>query len=126
MEITISIQELVLLILGIAAIVLLFYLIGLIKNLIETVKHANKVLEDTEIITSVAAEKAQELDGVIDDAVSSISAIGEIDKRKSECDKGRDKCCEFTGWAEESDDEEKAGEKRINNLTIIYVNGKIS
>ena len=68
MEITISIQELVLLILGIAAIVLLFYLIGLIKNLIETVKHANKVLEDTE------------LDGVIDDAVSSISAIGELIK----------------------------------------------
>ena len=80
MEITISIQELVLLILGIAAIVLLFSLIGLIKNLIETVKHANKVLEDTEIITSVAAEKAQELDGVIDDAVSSISAIGELIK----------------------------------------------
>ena len=62
MQITITVQELVLLILGIAAIVLVFYLIGLVKNLIETVKHTNKVLEDTEVITAIAAGKAQEID----------------------------------------------------------------
>ena len=80
MQITITVQELVLLILGIAAIVLVFYLIGLVKNLIETVKHTNKVLEDTEVITAIAAGKAQEIDTAVDGAIEAIGTISELIK----------------------------------------------
>ena len=74
MQITITIQELVLLILGIAGIVFVFYLIGLVKNLTETVKHTNRVLEDTEVITGIASSKAKDIDGVVE-AVGIISEL---------------------------------------------------
>ncbi|MCI8631226.1 MAG: hypothetical protein HFG67_02990 [Firmicutes bacterium] len=80
MQITITVQELVLLVLGIAGIIFIFYLIGLVKNLIETVKHTNKVLEDTEVITAIAASKAKDIDGAVDGAVEAIGTISELIK----------------------------------------------
>ena len=80
MEITMTIQELVLLVIGIAGIVLVFYLIGLAKQLIAAAKHAVQVLADAEVITGIAAEKAQELDGALDNAVETVNVISELVK----------------------------------------------
>lgn len=80
MEITMTIQELVFLVLGIAGIVLVCYLIGLAKQLTSVAKHAVQVLEDTEVITGIAAEKAQELDGALDNAVETVNVISELVK----------------------------------------------
>ena len=80
MQITITIQELVLLILGIAGIVFVFYLIGLVKNLTETVKHTNRVLEDTEVITGIASSKAKDIDAAVDGVVEAVGIISELIK----------------------------------------------
>lgn len=80
MEITITLQDLFLLVIGIAAIVFLFYLIKLLKNLVETIQRTNRVLADAEVITGIASNKAQQLDGVIGDVSEAVGSITELVK----------------------------------------------
>lgn len=80
MEITITLQDLILLVIGIAAIVFLFYLIKLLKNLVETIQRTNRVLADAEVITGIASNKAQQLDGVIGDVSEAVGSITELVK----------------------------------------------
>lgn len=77
-SITISLQDLGWLVIIIAVVVLLIYLIKLTRNLIETAKHTNKILADAEIISALAAEKAQELDGVVDDVAETVGSLAEL------------------------------------------------
>lgn len=65
MDITISLKDLGFIMIVTAAFILLIQLIILTKNLVKTAKHTNKILEDTEIITGIASDKAQEVDQII-------------------------------------------------------------
>lgn len=74
-EFTLTLKDLFLLIIGIGAIVLLVYLIVLFKNLIVTVKKANKILDDANVVTSITASRATEVNGVVDDVVGALGSV---------------------------------------------------
>lgn len=77
MEITLSLKDLGLLLIGTGFIVLLVYCIILVKNLINSVKLTNKILEDSQVITSIAADKAKDVETIIGDVSQSVGSIAE-------------------------------------------------
>ncbi|MBQ6622110.1 MAG: hypothetical protein IJH75_04680 [Mogibacterium sp.] len=77
MQMTIDLKELLLILLIIAAVVLVIYLIVMVAKLIPALKNLNLVLDDVKRITTVAANKAESLDGVIDE--TSDMVLGVVD-----------------------------------------------
>lgn len=75
MEITLSLKDMGMLLIGIGLIVLLMYFIILVKNMIYSIKLTNKILEDSKVITSIAAERAKEIDSVVGDISVTIGSI---------------------------------------------------
>ena len=75
--ITIDIKTALIYLLLIAAVVLVCYFIVAVKHLITTIKHLNKVLEDTAVITSVAADRSVEVNGMIDDLQSAVTDVAQ-------------------------------------------------
>jgi len=80
MEITISLKEAGLIIIGIGVIVLIGYCISFMKNLVITVKNTNRILEDTQVITGMAVDKSKELDKIVSDVVFSVGKVSEAVK----------------------------------------------
>jgi len=80
MNATITLGDAGLILIGLAVLVLLIYCIAFVKNLIPAVKNMNKILEDTKVITGIAAENAKEVDKIIGDLSSSVSSISDIIK----------------------------------------------
>lgn len=78
MAITLTIKEIIMIVIGISVVILIAYLIKLLKALIETSQRTNKVLEDVEVVSAIAAEKAQKLDEVADDAIESIGLVADM------------------------------------------------
>ena len=76
MEIVISLKDLGLIVLLIFLIVLIIYMIGVMRNLIVTIKKTNKILEDTGVITGIAAERAKEADAAVGDIIEAIGIVG--------------------------------------------------
>ncbi len=74
-EFTLTLKDLILLIMGIGGIVLIIYLIMLLKKLIVTIDKANKILDDTNVVTSITASRATEINGVVDDVVGALSSV---------------------------------------------------
>jgi uncharacterized protein YoxC len=66
-----------LILLAIAGIILIIYLIALARNLLETLKKANVVLDEAHVVTEIASRRAQQVDGVVDDISSSVRAISD-------------------------------------------------
>lgn len=77
MTITITWEGLLLTALALAGAVLLIYLIVLVSNLIKTVKKANDILDDAKVVSEITADKAQKLDGIIDNVSESVSDVAE-------------------------------------------------
>ncbi|MDR0520006.1 MAG: hypothetical protein LBG82_08180 [Clostridiales Family XIII bacterium] len=77
MDTQISIGTLLLVLLGIGGVILIVYLIVLIRNLNETLKKANIVIEEAHIVTEIAAKRAQEIDGIVSDVSTSVKSISE-------------------------------------------------
>ena len=77
MEITLSLKDMGMLLIGIGLIVLLMYFIVLVKNLINTIKLTNKILEDSKVITSIAADRAKEIDSIVGDVSVSVGSFAE-------------------------------------------------
>jgi len=75
MNATITLGDAVLIIIAIALVVLIFYSISLIRNLIPAVKTLNRILEDTERITSTAADGADEAKRVVGSVSESLKSI---------------------------------------------------
>ena len=67
MQMTIDLKDLLIMLLILAAVVLVIYLIVMVAKLIPSLKTLNGVLEDAKRITAVAADKAESLDGVLDE-----------------------------------------------------------
>ena len=53
MEITISLEQVFLVLIAIGALVAIVYLIILLKNLVETIKRTNKVLDDVQAVSTI-------------------------------------------------------------------------
>lgn len=80
MEITLTLKDLGFILIVAAAVVMLFYLAGVFKNLIVTLKHTNKIMADAEVISGIAAAKASEVDKLIDDVTASVGSVAEMIK----------------------------------------------
>lgn len=66
MNVTIDIKMLLIALVLIALIVLIVYGIMVLKKLLITLDHTNKVLEDVETISEIAASRSQDIDGIVD------------------------------------------------------------
>lgn len=80
MDTTISLGDAGLILIGLAVLVLLIYCIIFVKNLIPAVKNMSKILEDTQVISGIAANNAKEVDKIIIDLSSSVGSISDIIK----------------------------------------------
>ncbi len=75
MEITLTLQDLGFIAIGVALFVLICYGIAVLKNLLVTVKHTNQVLTDMEEISKIAAARAGDLDKAVDEMAQTVSSV---------------------------------------------------
>ncbi|MDF3001908.1 MAG: hypothetical protein K0Q48_2027 [Bacillota bacterium] len=80
MNTTITLGDAGLILIGLAVFVLLVYCIQFVRNLIPTVRNVNKILEDAQVISGIAAENAKEVDKIIGDVSTSVDSISNIIK----------------------------------------------
>lgn len=79
-EITISLKDLGMILIGTGIIVLLAYLILFVKNLIPSAKSMARIMADAEVVSSIAREGAEETEKMIGDLSSSVSSVADIIK----------------------------------------------
>jgi len=77
MDTALTIKDAGMILIGAGIIILIAYTIAFMKNLVVTIKHTNKILEDAQVVTKITAERSKEVDKMIDGAVSSVSVITE-------------------------------------------------
>jgi uncharacterized protein YoxC len=75
MKMMIDLKILALIVIMIAVIVLVVYLVRLLKKLMITLEHANKILEDVEVVSDIAANRSKDLDGIIGNVSESASEL---------------------------------------------------
>jgi predicted PurR-regulated permease PerM len=80
MDTAITVKDAGLIVLGIGLIILVFYGVYLIKNLVETVRSLNKVLADVEVMSEIAARRGKDVDRLIGDATESMGSLADIIK----------------------------------------------
>ena len=62
-------------ILALIVVVLVIYLVRLLKKMMITLEHANKILEDVEVVSEIAANRSKDLDGIIGNVSESAAEI---------------------------------------------------
>jgi uncharacterized protein YoxC len=77
MNTTITLGDAGMILIGIGLIILIFYCINLVRNLIPVVKTMNKVLEDTDRIAAAAADGAEEAQRLMGDVKGSVSSFAQ-------------------------------------------------
>ena len=75
MNTTITIKEMIVILLGGAGFALIISLVVLTANLIKTVKRANVIMADAEKVTKIVSKRSEEVDGVLDDVFKSVKAV---------------------------------------------------
>ncbi|HIU26387.1 MAG TPA: hypothetical protein IAC50_07855 [Candidatus Copromorpha excrementigallinarum] len=80
MNVTIDVKILAFVLVAIALIVLIIYCVKLLKRLIVTVDHTNKILKDVEDITEIAAKRSRVVDGIVDNIAESVESISDAVK----------------------------------------------
>lgn len=84
MTVTLTWEGIVLTLLAAAGIVFLIYLSLLMKKLIGTLKEVDIILKDSQVITSIAADKATKVEGIIDGVGDTVdSVVGAIKGNQS-------------------------------------------
>ena len=73
--ITLSLRDALNFLIMVGLLALLCYGIALVRNLNVSVKSANKILKDTEVITEVAARRTKDADKILDDASGTIQTL---------------------------------------------------
>ena len=73
-EITVSIKDILLFILGIGGVVLIFYLASLFASIKRTLRKVDAILEDTNTVSKIAATRATEVDLAVTDL--SVALLG--------------------------------------------------
>lgn len=64
----------------IGLLVLIVFGIVFMRNLIITIQHTNRILEDAEKISAIAAERSEQLDGLVGDVSKSVGQVTEMIK----------------------------------------------
>lgn len=77
MDISLNLKDLLILVLLILTIMLVVYLIMLVSKGKDTLKKVDSILDDAGKISSIAAEKTEQIDGVIDSAADTVMGIVE-------------------------------------------------
>ena len=80
MNVTIDIKVLAIIVIAVAVVVLVAYIIQALKKLMVTLDHTNKILEDVEVVSEIAAERSKDIDGIITDVTGSVNTISETIK----------------------------------------------
>ena len=80
MNTTITLGDAGLILIGLAVLILIIYCIAFVKNLIPAIKNMNRILEDTQVISGIAADNAKEVNKIIGDLSSSVGSISDIIK----------------------------------------------
>ena len=75
MSVTIDIKVLALAAIFIALLVLIIYMIKLMRKLIVTVEHTNKILEDVEAVSDIAADRSKDVDDIISNVSESVASV---------------------------------------------------
>lgn len=75
MTVTLTWEGIILTLLAAAGIVFLIYLSLLMKKLIGTLKEVDLILKDSQVITSIAADKATKVEGIIDGACDTVGTV---------------------------------------------------
>lgn len=82
MNVTVDLKTLGFILLIIAALILIIYLILLVRKLLVTLDHANKILVDLEDVSDIASRRGKEVDGVIGDVTDSVGSLAGAVKDK--------------------------------------------
>ncbi len=64
----------------IGLLVLIVFGIVFMRNLIITIQHTNRILQDAEKISAIAAERSEQLDGLVGDVSESVGQVTEMIK----------------------------------------------
>lgn len=75
MTITLSLMDVLKYLCLIAGIVALVYLAMVFKNLVQTIKLTNRVMEDTTRVSGIVANRTEEVDGLISDFAEGASGF---------------------------------------------------
>ena len=75
MDTVVTFKDLLILAIGVGIIVLLISMIKLTATLIKTLKKTNAVLDDTQVITGIAAERTKEIDVAVGDTVGVVANV---------------------------------------------------
>ena len=75
MDTVVTFKDLLILAIGIGIIILLISMIKLTATLIKTLKKTNAVLDDTQVITGIAAERTKEIDVAVGDTVGVVANV---------------------------------------------------
>ena len=62
MNVTIDIKALAIIAIAVAVVVLAVYVVMLLKKLMVTLEHTNKILEDVEVVSEIAANRSKDID----------------------------------------------------------------
>jgi len=76
----VAVGDVFIVLVGTGLVILIIYCIVFMKNLIGTVKRTNKILDDTQIVSGIAAERAKDADKVLGDVVESVGSVSEMFK----------------------------------------------
>ena len=80
MSVTLDLNTLLLALVFAALIVLIIYLIVLVKKLLITVTHANKILGDLEVVSEIASERSQDVNNIITNVSGTVSDLSDAVK----------------------------------------------
>ena len=75
MTVTLTWEGIVLTLLAAAGIVCLIYFSLLMKKLIGTLKEVDVILKDSQVVASIAADKATKVDGIIDGVGETVDSV---------------------------------------------------
>ena len=80
MSVTLDLKTLLIALVLIALIVLIIYAILMIKKLMITLTHTNKILEDFEVVSGIASERSQDLNNIVSNVSGTVADLSDAVK----------------------------------------------
>ena len=80
MSVTLDLKTLLIALVLIALIILIIYAIVMVKKLLVTLNHTNKILEDFEVVSGIASERSQDLNGIISNVSGTVADLSDAVK----------------------------------------------
>lgn len=75
MEITLTLKDLGFIAIVVCVVILLVQCICLVRNLVKTVKRTNEILDDSAVISGIAAERVKEVNETVGDATDTVKNL---------------------------------------------------